>query len=444
MSSYCIKLTTFTILIALYATSSARLNPVAATSLEPGGTNFVVYDLGDYGLSMSADNFAKLDTQGGLKSVIGAYDLNPTLVKNQIDRMCSNGQRKIGFMLHHGRFAPYPNNTPLYNLSPDQAYPQNSSIIIINSTGGSLQPRHEQNLFNIIDYIAKEGCFNEIQFRFAPSWYSFIGSWGDPTDWSNPTTGWQEGVYLENFAFIKSVRNLIQNTLTQNQSNIKVYYDLAAETGGITYEYLVPDNDPIKNIKTTYYQVLTELYQKRLLTDYNQQFGINDTYGFSIALIPGRFARLMGVYDAINIHPAQHAIDIYDVQNTGVTPVLTALSTEIQQSGEVSTPIIVQETYFNDLQIYADLLSAKSQLGINIRTIMQWQTERAKTYRPNTTELSHFSTTSTAYSYLDRYLAGDLNGDDHVDISDFNLLISKFGNPYTVSDFSAIISNFGQ
>ena len=41
-------------------------------------------------------------------------------------------------------------------------------------------------------------------------------------------------------------------------------------------------------------------------------------------------------------------------------------------------------------------------------------------------------------------ISGDLNGDGKVDLADFNLLISKFGNPYTLMDFNNIIANFGK
>ena len=39
---------------------------------------------------------------------------------------------------------------------------------------------------------------------------------------------------------------------------------------------------------------------------------------------------------------------------------------------------------------------------------------------------------------------GDLNGSGTVDLLDFNLLISKFGDPYTLLDFNHIILNFGK
>jgi hypothetical protein len=39
---------------------------------------------------------------------------------------------------------------------------------------------------------------------------------------------------------------------------------------------------------------------------------------------------------------------------------------------------------------------------------------------------------------------GDLNGDGSVNLLDFNLLISKFGNPYTIFDFNLLLTNFGK
>lgn len=39
---------------------------------------------------------------------------------------------------------------------------------------------------------------------------------------------------------------------------------------------------------------------------------------------------------------------------------------------------------------------------------------------------------------------GDLNGDGKVDINDYNLLLSKFGNPYTIFDYNNLVGNFGK
>jgi hypothetical protein len=40
-------------------------------------------------------------------------------------------------------------------------------------------------------------------------------------------------------------------------------------------------------------------------------------------------------------------------------------------------------------------------------------------------------------------IPGDLNGDGHVNIDDYNLLVTNFGNPYTIFDYNVLVGNFG-
>lgn len=56
----------------------------------------------------------------------------------------------------------------------------------------------------------------------------------------------------------------------------------------------------------------------------------------------------------------------------------------------------------------------------------------------------HSTTTSPGSTDTTNYKAGDLNQDDAVNLFDFNLLIAKFGNPYTIFDFNSIVANYGQ
>ncbi|KKU13619.1 MAG: hypothetical protein UX21_C0040G0009 [Microgenomates group bacterium GW2011_GWC2_45_8] len=41
-------------------------------------------------------------------------------------------------------------------------------------------------------------------------------------------------------------------------------------------------------------------------------------------------------------------------------------------------------------------------------------------------------------------ISGDLTGDGHVNIFDYNLLVSKFNNPYTIFDYNSLVANFGK
>jgi len=42
------------------------------------------------------------------------------------------------------------------------------------------------------------------------------------------------------------------------------------------------------------------------------------------------------------------------------------------------------------------------------------------------------------------YFPSDLNGDTHVDISDYNILVANFGHPYTIFDYNTLVGNFGK
>lgn len=44
----------------------------------------------------------------------------------------------------------------------------------------------------------------------------------------------------------------------------------------------------------------------------------------------------------------------------------------------------------------------------------------------------------------DQTKPGDLNGDGKVDLFDYTLLVSKFGNPYTIFDYNKIVANYGK
>ena len=44
---------------------------------------------------------------------------------------------------------------------------------------------------------------------------------------------------------------------------------------------------------------------------------------------------------------------------------------------------------------------------------------------------------------LKTVIPGDLNGDGHVNIDDYNILVKIFGNPYTIFDYNVLVGNFG-
>ncbi len=56
-------------------------------------------------------------------------------------------------------------------------------------------------------------------------------------------------------------------------------------------------------------------------------------------------------------------------------------------------------------------------------------------------ELSDCTTTPTT---IPTSKPGDLNGDNKVDIFDYNIIVGNFGHPYTIFDYNTLIGNFGK
>ncbi len=383
----------------LIAISLLLLAPSArAANLETGGTNYAAYDLGRYATDPTAANWTFKDSdQGSIRMVLAAYDLHPDVVQNQLQAICRAGQKKIGL--------------------PVWFYHTGGAGGSIDSTGGVMQARDQNNTKNVVSLIANlkndqgASCFNEIQFRFVPL------SQVNPTTWSS----WNESLYNENKSFIFTARDLVLSTVAA--SSLKVYFDLGTEQGGVD----TGQNSP---------------YLERLWQDYTTRFGTADTYGYSIAWDPGRFKKLMAVYDRVGKRPTQHAVDLYDPNNQGIKPQLEALYTEMQQTGETGTPILIQETYFNDQKAFSEITETALKLTMNIRTIMQWQVTRSDFFRADG-EFRHFSTVKPDYLYFASH-PSDLNADGKVDIFDYNILVSNFGNPYTIFDYNILVTNFGK
>jgi hypothetical protein len=63
---------------------------------------------------------------------------------------------------------------------------------------------------------------------------------------------------------------------------------------------------------------------------------------------------------------------------------------------------------------------------------------------PEVITLPSGNTIPLATNQSSTFLPGDLNTDHKVNLADYNLLISKYGNPYTLADYNNIIKNYGK
>jgi len=127
---------------------------------------------------------------------------------------------------------------------------------------------------------------------------------------------------------------------------------------------------------------------------------------------------------------------------------------EMSNTGESNTPILIQETYANDTQAFEEISKGIADTGIKVRSVMQWQLERAKFIRPDGGR-GGWSTVGLRYGNLTCQWPnpsptpsstpnnpGDFNQDGSVDIFDYNILIAGFGSEYDIFDYNELVGNY--
>ncbi len=303
----------------------------AGQLLEIGGANYSLYDVQRY---LDNPTEATWYTPGVMNLVVGHYHLNPAKVNAQLEDMYNKGQRKIAIMIWYSRLLPGITTDTWGHL--------------VKSDGGRMTAQHEQNMAAVLNKVRQLG-YNEVMLRFATQGTSDPGGWAV----------WNEPLFQENWNFVYNAINLSENTL--RNTAVRRTYDLGVELGGLTNGQTVP-------------------YIKKLWSNYVYVFGNTRSYGFSIAHAPGRLARLISDLRSTGNLPGEYASDIYD--NAGGA--IGTIATELQQAGELSKPLVVQECYYNDAAAFAEMTGTALQRGVKLRCMMQWPVQRGSS-------IPHFS-----------------------------------------------------
>lgn len=334
-------------LVHICAISILLIAPATSRAFEPGGTNYLVWQTGTgdpldgnaiYNGSFGPDN-------GHWRPFL--YDnlasTNPPITEpvaaDQIDDICESGQKKISLVLWFTRDHAWIDAPPWNGYFG----------LVVNSSNGQLSTTIRDNIWNAVKLIAsatRNGvpCFDELQFRFAP-WDRAA-----PNNWA----AWNDTWYGNNWGVISTTRALIEAAAsTYAVGPLRRTYDLGAEQGGST------DGQNPRYTRTVWQM-------------YHSTYGTSDTYGFSVATVgasgsySGRIQSLLQQYDAVGVRPTEHALDVYDIDE------LDAALTTLSQFGEAGKPILIQETFFNDASFSNEIFASASDLGFEIRSIMQW------------------------------------------------------------------------
>jgi len=172
-------------------------------------------------------------------------------------------------------------------FSPEQTAANESFLgHMVDSSLYRPRPQIEANLRDLLATIANlraaggGACFDEIQFRFA------VQGAADPGQWE----AWDESQFQQNWNFLYHARRIIGEALAGTA--IRLTVDLGAELGGYDLKQTVP-------------------YIQRLWGNYRWVFSGADSYGFSIALVPGRVGHYLRSMQQVGFVPDEIAVDVY-------------------------------------------------------------------------------------------------------------------------------------
>lgn len=289
---------------------------------ETGGSNYLTYTVGAFKLNGGDYNYLNQ-----VKSVIANYNENPKLIENQLKTMYAGGQRQITLILWY-----------IESDYPQSSFPYSYAVIPQNA---HLSPQKEKNLRDLLAKI-KEIGFQKIYFRFSSQGSAY------PMNWSS----WDETKYQNNWNFIKNTRTAIKDEL---KDSVPVIFDLDVEYGGV-------DSGQAKT------------YSKKLWADYTNNFGVSDTYGFTISPVPGRVTEMIKMFDSVGKRPPMYAFDVYGKMGTNLDEYqqLQYLSEELAKAGEIEKPVLIQESFENNTSAYFNFLRAKKDFNIKITSIFQF------------------------------------------------------------------------
>lgn len=333
----------------LAACGDGPAGPAASLpSLEVGGSNYVMYSVGDYTVRRSQESWFRREN---LRPVIGTYHLDSLQVKRQLAVMHENGQRRLALVLWHSDF----NADPAFAGRGVHGH-------VVNSAAGALTDRHAANLRSLLRAIVNAG-YQEVVFRFATQWSS------DPRGWVQ----WREALYQRNWSFIRSTVELVEETMAG--TGVPVLYDLDLELGGLAGEG----------------KGQIHAYTTRLWHDYLELWTPGRTVGFSLSARSGRLTKLIRAYDEVGVRPGTYAFDLYGNERAS----LNFLFQELAAAGEAEKPVILQEVYYNDPQTASEIDQARRDWPINLRYLLQWPIRRS-TKQPHFSV--HFPAAFDAYS----------------------------------------------
>lgn len=312
-------------------TSPSTTSSTAVRTVDGMGLDYFVYDLGTYNPNAPISYTAPLNnwaTPGqNFKTPVGLYNIDAAKVNTQIANMRASGMDYIVLHIFMSDLVPCKANG-----SCDDGFPQNWLWSeLLDSSQSALRPQQASNLISILQAIRANG-FRKVIIRFANYDMAQLATW-------------DEAEYQKAWNLIANTHRLVDQQLAGGPT--VAIYDLGVEAIGATGALN---------------------YVQRLWSDYVFTFGLDDTVGFSIV---GDSYHIGALSWYGNVRPKIYAFDIYGDVGAGLVNAWNLLGSE------KSKPIILLETYQNDLQTSNQIQGAlNANPSLNLIAVTQWQNTR--------------------------------------------------------------------
>lgn len=287
---------------------------------------------------------------GGALSLVPNYHFYPSVVKRQLENMYRNGQRHLVLPIWLNDVLS--KNDPAPDFHPNNTY----SAFTLSTHLGRLKEQDEANLRSIIKEISRLG-YKSLFLRFAT-----MGANSDPLHWVHLNARQREQQYQLNKKLIFHIIDVARH----EAGSMQLMFDLALEGAGWDESF-------------------KKDYLVRINNEYVSKYGLN-THTYvpgSVPYQPGRITSYVNNLRENNIPVKLLAIDVYERNGSQE---IREMFTEISSLGLTNIPLIILETWYDDLFAASRIKKLDCDWGANLVGFYQWPLAENN---PNARHFSH-------------------------------------------------------
>ncbi len=260
--------------------------------------------------------------------VLKNFHIATDIIRNDLERMYQNGQRRLRIGIFHARGA--------------------SSGTLIDSSSGGLPPQYVSNLAGLIA-LAQQIGFVEFAIALHPNGQN------DTAGWSGTGGQWDandQSLLDENWGVLTSIMPVLR-------------------ASGALYRVDLGNEFYVPRVMGRFGVNKATRYMQIFWARYRAHYSLSETTGFSVR--PSEAANLSQARLVYGDTPP-HLMDVHLYDTPGNT--LRAADRGLREASYDGVGLVVGESYYNDAASAAEIVSAAPQLSRTVFWVMQWPLTR--------------------------------------------------------------------